>query len=96
MGFWKHTYHSVRDYGWPHGAVAPGEVIEAKQPPEPAFFEQVDGPASVEAEPVAEVEAPVEQPAVVEQVVTDTAAADTGEVPAAATPDEAAATDVAQ
>lgn len=69
MPFFKHLYHSVRDYGWPFGEVGPGEVIEARTPPEPAFFEKVDGPDET-APQVADPDV-VEVPAVEPVVTTD-------------------------
>ncbi|HEY3924355.1 MAG TPA: hypothetical protein VGL75_07320 [Acidothermaceae bacterium] len=67
LQWFKHTYHLARDYGWPHGTVQPGEVIQAVQPPEPAFFEKVDGPD----ETAPQVTDPVEVPAVEPVVTTD-------------------------
>ncbi|MGA8332161.1 MAG: hypothetical protein WB777_23160 [Mycobacterium sp.] len=85
LQWFRHVYHSARDYGWPHGLVQPGEVIQAVQPPEPAFFEKVDGPdetvepaAIPEVEPVVTTDVPpAEVPAVEPTVVTvtDTVAA---------------------
>ena len=73
LAYWKHVYHSARDYGWPFGEVKSGEVIHAVQPPEPAFFEKVDGPEGNPIEPVVSVvEAPVVEPVAVVDAVEAT------------------------
>ncbi len=48
MPFFKHTYHSARNYGEPFWTVLPGQVVEHAVNPEPNWFALVADDSGVE------------------------------------------------